>query len=431
MGAIALAGCGKGGGGGEAVAEYPHKPVKVVVPFAAGGGSDQFVRILQKAMREDGLLAHPIVVINVPGAGGSTGSRRVMEARPDGYTMLNLHEGIITAKYSGITTYGPEAFTPIAATGEAGMVVCVAQDSPYEDLAALAAAAAKEPDTVTFGANVGAPSFIAGRRIEAAVPGCAFRYVQTGGGAKRFAALKGGHIGASAFSIAEYFQFRGAGLRALAYLGEERHGEAREIATAREQGIDVASSNMQFWWAPRGTPADRVERFGDALAAAMETEYVREKLAELRVDPVVLRGEALRAELGEREAAVAAVGTANLEGLPNVPVAVIFLCAALAAGVVVEGRRGGGGRHLARDKEKEEVDWRRWVAVVAASMVYVGVMRLGWIGFPIATTFFVPALGMLWRGGGWKVAPGLLAAGAVLGWGCFFLFTKVFVIDLP
>ena len=153
----------------EGVRSYPHKPVKVVVPFSVGGGSDQFVRIVQKVMRENELFAEPLVVINVPGAGGAMRSRRVMEACPDGYTILNLHKGIIPAEYSGITPYGPEAFTPIAATGRTGMVVCVLEGSPYEGLGALTEAAVKNPESVLFGANVGAPSYIAGRRIEAEV----------------------------------------------------------------------------------------------------------------------------------------------------------------------------------------------------------------------------------------------------------------------
>jgi len=76
---------------------YPQRPIKVVVPFSAGGGSDTFVRILQRAIDEQQLLEEPLVIVNVPGAGGTIGSRRVKDARPDGYTLLLLHDGILTA----------------------------------------------------------------------------------------------------------------------------------------------------------------------------------------------------------------------------------------------------------------------------------------------------------------------------------------------
>lgn len=85
----------------ESTGEWPRRPVKVVVPFGAGGGSDTFARIVQRAVRDQHLLPQPLVIINVPGAGATIGSRRVKDARPDGYTLLMLHEAILTAKYSG------------------------------------------------------------------------------------------------------------------------------------------------------------------------------------------------------------------------------------------------------------------------------------------------------------------------------------------
>ena len=113
---------------------YPEQPIKVIVPFGAGGGSDTFVRILQKAIKENDLLSQPLIIINVPGAGGTIGSRQAMESEPDGYTLLCLHEGIISAKYAGSADYGPEAFEPVAGTGEVGNVIAVAADSKYTDL---------------------------------------------------------------------------------------------------------------------------------------------------------------------------------------------------------------------------------------------------------------------------------------------------------
>ncbi len=105
---------------------YPQRPIKLIVPFAAGGGSDTFARILQKAIEEHQLLSQPLVIINVPGAGGTVGSRRVKNARPDGYTLLLLHEGIMTSQAAGLTNFGPEAFQPICGTGSTGMVICLA-----------------------------------------------------------------------------------------------------------------------------------------------------------------------------------------------------------------------------------------------------------------------------------------------------------------
>ena len=204
------------------------------------------------------------MIINVPGAGGTIGSRRVKNARPDGYTLLLLHEGILTAKHSGASAYGPEAFSPIAGTGDATQVVAVSGDSSIRDLTALMKTATEMPDTIIFSANIGAPSHFAGLMLESESPGSKFRYTQNGGGAKRFAALQGGHVDVSSFSVAEYVQFQQDGMRALAILGEKRHSDLPDLPTAGEQGFDVISQNMQFWWAPLGTPKERIGKIADA-----------------------------------------------------------------------------------------------------------------------------------------------------------------------
>ena len=77
-----------------AAAPFPEKPITVIVPFAAGGGSDTFVRIFLKAIREHDLAPQSFVVKNIGGAGGTIGSRAALEAKPDGYTILCLHDGM-------------------------------------------------------------------------------------------------------------------------------------------------------------------------------------------------------------------------------------------------------------------------------------------------------------------------------------------------
>ncbi|MCB1740204.1 MAG: tripartite tricarboxylate transporter substrate binding protein, partial [Gammaproteobacteria bacterium] len=69
-------------------AEYPEKPIKIVVPFGAGGNTDGLARMFQKAIQDENLLGAPLVIVNVPGAGGSIGARRVKDSEADGYTLL-------------------------------------------------------------------------------------------------------------------------------------------------------------------------------------------------------------------------------------------------------------------------------------------------------------------------------------------------------
>ncbi|MGY8659665.1 MAG: tripartite tricarboxylate transporter substrate-binding protein, partial [Verrucomicrobiales bacterium] len=88
--ALFLTSCDEGGDRPDSGrGDFPRKPIKVVVPFGPGGDSDTFARIMQKTIRDHELLPEPLVILNVPGAGGTIGSRRVRDAAPDGYTILN------------------------------------------------------------------------------------------------------------------------------------------------------------------------------------------------------------------------------------------------------------------------------------------------------------------------------------------------------
>ena len=203
-------------------AAYPERPIEVIVPFAAGGGSDVFARILQKEIRENELSPHPFVVVNAGGAGGTIGSRKARDAKPDGYTILCLHDGIFTAQHYGNADWGAADFEPIAATGQAGVIVAVADGSRFKDLDALMHETKERPYQVVYGTNLGAPSHYSAVFLQEGRPGARFRFTQSGGGAKRLAQLKGGHVDATGFSVSEYVQFRDAGIRALAVLNAER-----------------------------------------------------------------------------------------------------------------------------------------------------------------------------------------------------------------
>ena len=116
---------------------FPSKPITVIVPFAAGGGSDVFVRIFQDSIRRNKLCPQPVVVKNISGAGGTIGSRTAREAEPDGHTILCLHDGIYTAQHYGNADWGPADFEPIAATGQSGVVIAVSENSPFPSLSEL------------------------------------------------------------------------------------------------------------------------------------------------------------------------------------------------------------------------------------------------------------------------------------------------------
>ena len=414
-----------------AQSSFPEKPIKIIVPFSAGGGSDTFVRLIQKAIEEENLLSHPVVVINVPGAGGTIGSRKLKEEEPDGYTIMCLHEAILTAKHSGKAEYGYEAFEPIAATGEIGILVAVYEDSPYESLGELMDAAAERPYEVSFSTNLGAPSDYVVLMLEQAKSGAKFRPVQNGGGAKRFHAIKGGHSDVTVFSLSEYNQFKSSGLRALGLCAKERHPNWPDIPTANEQGFDVERENTHFWWAPKGTPQDRIQVIQEALAKAMKSPLVLERLKEMHTDPTFLSGDALMQTLAEREKKIAGVPKRAKIPLPNFPILSLVVVVLLSVVVFLQSRMPKATKTVPSEKVSYTKNPLMAVLAVGFTAIYVFVMQIGWIGFTPATLVYICAIGMLLSKWDKKQLPMTAIVAVIMAFGLYYSFTEIFVIDLP
>ena len=409
-----------------ATGDYPIKPIKVVVPFGPGGGSDTFVRIIQSGIKANDLMTRPFMVINVPGAGGTIGSRRVKNSFADGYTLLNLHDGILSAKHSGQTLYGPEAFTPIAATGRAMTMICVAGGSPFQTLREVMEAAKAKPGKVTFGANFGATSHFAGLRLEHMFAGSEFTFIPAGGGAKRFAAMKGDHLDVSTFTVAEFVGFREGGLRAVAILSEERHPAFPKVMTAKEQGIDVVWDAVQYWWAPKGTPADRVAYFARVLQSAMETKEVRAKFEELYFEPLFASGPALDDLIAEREARVAELSIRKPIELPNFPLAtgVVLVLLGIVAGAR-EWRKADSVSRLAAGEIKP-------IGIgLGLLLLYAAALQSRMVPFWVVTLLFNCGLGWFLMRGGRQRPAALVTTALVVAVGCQLIFTRWLIVDLP
>ena len=422
---VSINASGQKGGG-----RYPIKSVKVIVPFAPGGGSDTFVRIIQAGIRKSELMPHSLTVINVPGAGGTIGSRRVKNAFPDGYTILNLHDGILSAKYSGQALYGPEAFEPIAATGRFGTMICVKSSSRFKSLKEMCAAAREEMGSVSFGANLGATSHFAGLRIEH-VSGAQFRFIPVGGGAKRFAALDGDHIDVTTVTISEYVTFKDGGLRAIAILADARHPAFPEVLTAKEQGIDVEWDLVQYWWAPRGTPTNRIDYLASQLQAAMNTPSVRKAFAELNIEPFFARGEALRSLLLRQEKTVAELSIRKSIDLPNFPLLAGGLVIALGIALGIQTRnspdKNAGNGVVGESREaRQKAAW-----LLLSLIIFVAIMGSGQIPFRWLAMVFIAVAGSFLVPRTSRNLIILLLTAVAIALMCDVVFTKVLVIDLP
>ena len=401
---------------------WPQRPIKVIVPFGAGGSSDTFTRQLIRVIKKDNLLSQPLVVINVGGAGGTIGSRRVRNARPDGYTMLMLHEGILTAKHAGKAAYGPEAFEAVAATGMSPNVIAVKSDSHFESLKDLMTEAKKSPNALNFAANIGAPSHFAGLILEKTHEGAMFNFVQYGGGAERYGAIMGGHVDMSVFSIDEYLRYKDGGLKALAVFSNERQAALPELPTSAEQGFELNSSIMNFWWMPKGTPEGIQNKMAEVIEKAMASQDMQDFMKSNWIKDITLKGQDLSAELVEREKTISEVSMRKIDVLPRFERWIFGF-------VVFFGI-------LAFQQKFNTLSAERiWnftsIKVFALSAIYVSILSLTSLSYPLVSSAYVFVLGLIITR---KEKPAYLPLAffsLALSFGLFFLFTRVLVVDLP
>ena len=420
---------------------YPDRPIHIVVPYDAGGGSDTFVRILQKGISEDKLLDQPLVIINLSGGIGTIGSREVKNADPDGYKILCHHNAIITAKLVDTVDYGPEAFAPIAMTGEMSMVILVRDDSPIKNIVDLLQAAKDKPNTIRFGANKGAPAYFTTLQLQKAVPGSELSIVSAGGGADRYSKILGGHLEAGIFSLSEYLDFRGVegtpadeNIRAIALLSNERHESIPDVRTTVEMGIPVVLTNANYWWAPKETPPEILDVWAKVLEQAMQNETVLAELARLRMDPTFDRDQSLKERLDDTIAQFTAVAEQKESSLPNFTVYVVILLALFLSWSILEALfRKNHDEPAAVVVVTEPFKKRPDIALICFVLLcgYVVLLSTGWLPFAIASAAMVALIG----GQMMRVAPAqwiiLLELALLTGLGTQFIFTEVFITPLP
>lgn len=279
---------------------FPEKPVKLVVPFRAGGGSDSLARQLQAVIKKHNLLPQPLVVVNVTGAGGTIGSKSVLNAKPDGYTILQIHQEMLAVSAAGRVDYKPSDFTPVIQTTQACLYLAVPASQPFKTFKELVEFAKKNPGKLKQADIIGGVGHFPAVMLMNAT-GAKFGIVQSGGTSKRFAMMKG-DFAQLAFMSPGWIKRGGDQLRGLLWLGPERHPAAPDMPTAKELGYDVSACLKRRFWAPKGTPADRVKVIADALEKAMKTPEMIAFHKKRLSDIAIVRGEQLEKEIADEYA---------------------------------------------------------------------------------------------------------------------------------
>lgn len=278
---------------------YPERPIRMVVPFAAGGGIDFLARQINTKLGQN--LGQPVVIENRPGASTAIGAELVAKAAPDGYTLLLSDHGtfaINPALFPKLAYRPQRDFAPISMVATAGMVLVVnPRELPVSTLAELIAAAKAAPAGLNFASpGPGTPHRLA-MELLAQRTGGRFVPVSYNGSAPAMPDLLAGRVPLAFLSVpAAVTQIKAGRLRAIAVPTRSRLQGLPDVPTIAESG--VSGYDATIWeavMAPAGTPSGVVARINAALAAVVAEPEVRAKLIEGGFEPAGTTPEALAA----------------------------------------------------------------------------------------------------------------------------------------
>ena len=262
-------------------AEYPEKPIKIIVPYAPGGSTDVLVRLTAKHLEP--LVGQPIVIVNIKGAGGSIGMYEATKAKPDGYTFGMYLTNTEVSMATGVASFKPKDLQPVALLGDMYLTVTAKGDSAFNSLADMKAAAQKAPGKVSIAMGQGTLAHFAAAMVESGL-GVDLKLVNVGGGSKKRAAVMGGHVD----TLAEptpgvQAQHKAGKLKILAVLAPERLPFLPSIPTGKEQGVDVTSIQTNGFFAPAGSPKDRIAKFAAAVKKLSDDAEYQDRIKKLNL----------------------------------------------------------------------------------------------------------------------------------------------------
>ncbi len=268
-------------------AAWPDKPIRMVVPYAAGGGADNTARIVAQQMSIT--LGQQIIIDNRPGAGGVIGADNVAKAQPDGYTVLyDASAFSVNPSLRKLPFDATKDFVPVSLVATAPQILVVPTSAPYKTAPEFIDYARKNPGKLSFAsAGGGTGSHLAGEALNEQAK-INMLHVPYKGGAPALTDVMGEQVSAYFGNVASTISYVQSGkLRALAVSSAKRVPGLPDTPTLAESGLP--GYNVVEWngvFLPKGTPAAIVQQMGKAVQAAVHDPKVNQKLLQLGLEPV-------------------------------------------------------------------------------------------------------------------------------------------------
>jgi tripartite-type tricarboxylate transporter receptor subunit TctC len=268
--------------GGAQAQPYPSRPITMVIPLPPGGGTDTLARSVAEHMR--GTLGQPIVVENMPGAGGTLAVGRVARAPGDGYTLTvgNFATHMASAATYPVTYDLLADLVPVAKLADTPLWIVAKKELAANDLKELIAWIRTNPDKASAGiVGQGSGGHLCGLSVQAAT-GTRFQFIPYRGGAPVMQDLVSGQIDFMCDMAANSLpQVRAGAIKPIAVMAGKRWFAAPDVPTAEEMGVPGVS--LSLWhglWASKGTPKEIVMKLNTAAVAALADPAVRQRLAD-------------------------------------------------------------------------------------------------------------------------------------------------------
>lgn len=268
---------------------YPDKPIRLIVPFPPGGGTDIFARLIGNKLSET--LRWVVVVENRPGAGGNIGVDAVAKSPPDGYTIVmgqTSNLAINPTLYPALPYDPLKDLVPVIGIASAPLVIVVAATSPYRSLKDIVAAAKAKPGEMMFASpGNGTVAHLAGERLQG-VAGVQFQHVPYKGSAQALTDLIGGNVDLFVSSVTSALaQIKGGKLRAIAVTSAHRLAELPNVPTVAESGYKGFEASTWFGLlVPKGTPAPIVMQLNREVNRVLQRPEVRQTIASEGGEPL-------------------------------------------------------------------------------------------------------------------------------------------------
>ncbi len=265
----------------EAAAGFPSKPVRIVVPVAAGGSADKLTRTL--ADRLAALWGQSVIVENVAGASGTIGAARVAKAAPDGYTLLQQGEGITLngILFHNLPYDAQKSFTPVIKAVVNPQILVVHPGTGIQTLADYMARAKSRPESISLGLPGNGGIAHVAHEILSQETGARVNYIPYSGGGPATLDVLAGHTNATLITLAAVTDHVRAGkLRALAVTTSYRSPALPDVPTVSEAGGPTGFSveSWQGYFAPAGTPPAVVAKINRDIASVLQAPDVRAQL---------------------------------------------------------------------------------------------------------------------------------------------------------